>query len=367
VEEGSYDDQDRMLSYGGATYTWRPNGELESRTAGGQTTWYAYDRLGNLRQVALPDGRSIEYLVDWRNRRVGKKVNGALAEGFLYEGQLRPVAWLDGSGAVKATFVYGTRVNVPEYMVTASGTFRIVTDHLGSPRLIVDASTGAVVQRIDYDEWGQVQADSNPGFQPFGFAGGLHDRDTGLVRFGARDYDAQTGRWTSKDPIRFGGGDTNLFVYAANDPINFVDPTGRWGIGVTGGGAVEAGLLSGFGVQGNLGFGLFGNGVSDLSLGAFAGYGAFVAGPAPANACVNPTAVVGGFAGAGGGVFITNANSAADLGGPGAVVSVNIGVGAGFSIQFSVSGSGIWAVSATVGPGIGISVSANPTSTVATQ
>jgi len=36
--------------------------------------------------------------------------------------------------------------------------------------------------------------------QPFGFAGGIYDPDTGLVRFGARGYDAETGRWTAKDP-----------------------------------------------------------------------------------------------------------------------------------------------------------------------
>ena len=226
TELGSYDAQDRLLSYAGATYTWRPNGELESRTAGGQTTWCGYDRLGSLRQVALPDGRSIEYLVDGRNRRVGKKVNGALVEGFLYEGQLRPVAWLDGTGAVQATFVYGTRVNVPEYMVTQSGNYRILADHLGSPRLVVDASTGAIAERIDYDEWGQVLQDTNPGFQPFGFAGGLYDRDTGLVRFGARDFDPQTGRWTNKDPLLFGGGDGDVYAYVGNDPIDFFDPSG---------------------------------------------------------------------------------------------------------------------------------------------
>ena len=124
-----------------------------------------------------------------------------------------------------ARFVYGTRVNVPEYMVTAAGTFRIVTDHLGSPRLVVNTGTGAVAQRIDYDEWGQVLADTAPGFQPFGFAGGLYDRDTGLVRFGARDYDPQTGRWTNKDPIRFAGG-LNLYAYVDNDPVNWRDPSG---------------------------------------------------------------------------------------------------------------------------------------------
>jgi RHS repeat-associated protein len=149
-----------------------------------------------------------------------------LPEGFLYDGQLRPLAWLNGAGQVYARFVYGTRVNVPEYMETAAGTYRIVADHLGSPRLVVDTVSGAVVQRVDYDEWGNVTYDSNPGAQPFGFAGGLYDRDTGLVRFGARDYDPLTGRWTNKDPIRFAGG-LNFFGYVENDPINSIDPFGR--------------------------------------------------------------------------------------------------------------------------------------------
>jgi RHS repeat-associated protein len=77
-----------------------------------------------------------------------------------------------------------------------------------------------------YDEWGRVLLDTNPGFQPFGFAGGLYDRDTGLVRFGARDYDPETGRWTVKDPIGFGGGDSNFYGYVLNNPINRVDPQG---------------------------------------------------------------------------------------------------------------------------------------------
>jgi RHS repeat-associated protein len=104
--------------------------------------------------------------------------------------------------------------------------YRLVTDHLGSPRLVVDTSDGTVARRIDYDEFGRVTMDTSPGFQPFGFAGGLYDRDTGLVRFGARDYDAATGRWTTKDPIGFRG-DANLCGYVLDDPLNRLDPSGR--------------------------------------------------------------------------------------------------------------------------------------------
>ncbi len=44
------------------------------------------------------------------------------------------------------------------------------------------------------------------------------------------DYDPETGRWTAKDPIGFAGGDTNLYGYTANDPVNFVDVNGLQGV-----------------------------------------------------------------------------------------------------------------------------------------
>ena len=82
------------------------------------------------------------------------------------------------------------------------------------------------MQRVDYDAFGKVIQDTNPGFQPFGFAGGIYDPDTTLVRFGLRDYDAETGRWTTIDPILFSGGQTNLYAYVNNDPVNQGDPRG---------------------------------------------------------------------------------------------------------------------------------------------
>jgi len=60
----------------------------------------------------------------------------------------------------------------------------------------------------------------------FGFAGGKYDPETGLVRFGARDYDPNTGRWISKDPEGFDQGG-NLFLYGGGDPVNRLDQDGR--------------------------------------------------------------------------------------------------------------------------------------------
>jgi RHS repeat-associated protein len=223
---GSYDAQDRLTQYGTTTFSYTANGELASRTDAAGTTVYNYDVTGNLLSATLPNQTLIQYIIDGLNRRVGKKVNGVLAQRFLYQDPLRPVAELDGAGNVVSLFVYSDPIGAPAYMTRGGRQYRILSDYLGSPRLVIDSVTGEVVQRIDYDAFGNVLQDSNPGFQPFGFAGGLYDRHTKLLRFGARDYDPETGRWTAKDPILFDGGDTNLYAYAGNDPVNRVDPPG---------------------------------------------------------------------------------------------------------------------------------------------
>jgi len=230
----TYDDQDRILQHGSATYAYTANGERQSHTNGGQTTSYAYDFLGNLAAVTLPDGRQVSYVVDGAGRRIGRRVNGTLQSGYLYQDGHRVVAELDGNSRVISQFIYGTRPNVPDFMLVRVPelgedvffAYRIISDHLGSPRFVVEAATNQIMQVMEYDAFGNVTLDTSPGFQPFGFAGGLYDRDTRLVRFGARDYDPDVGRWITRDSILFAAGDTNLYAYVSNDPVTRIDVTG---------------------------------------------------------------------------------------------------------------------------------------------
>jgi RHS repeat-associated protein len=164
-----------------------------------------------------------------------------------------PIAELDSTGSV--TKRYG-----PGYIVKNDTTYRVIKDHLGSVRMIVNSQTGEVVQRINYDAYGNITYLQNENsFLDIGFAGGLYDTHTELVRFGARDYDPKTGRWTSKDPILFDGGTSNLYEYALNDPVNMVDPDGLQALAIR---DFAAGLSS------TLSFGL-----SDLLLDQLGSYG----------------------------------------------------------------------------------------------
>jgi RHS repeat-associated protein len=220
TDSGSYDVQDRMLSYGSAQYIYSKNGELQKKIVGADTTSYMYDYFGNLMSVRLPNGNLVEYIIDGQNRRIGKKLNGAIVKKWIYAGRLSPVAELDSAGNVTAEFV-------GSLMMKNGNTYQLVTDHLGSVRLVVDINSGAIVQQLDYDEYGNVLSNSNPDFQPFAYAGGLYDSQTKLVRFGARDYDASVGRWNRKEPVGFIASN-NFYAYSDNNPINLIDKNGLW-------------------------------------------------------------------------------------------------------------------------------------------
>jgi RHS repeat-associated protein len=222
----TFDDQDRIVSHGGDSFDMSPNGELESRAGDSPDLDLVYDVFGNLR-LATVDATELEHVADARSRRVSTKVGGTTRASWLWRSTLQPAAQLDPAGALVQRYVYVEGANVPDAVIAGADRWHLVKDHLGSVRLVVDLATGTVLRRLDFDAFGRVVgATGDEELVPFGFAGGMADAETGLVRFGARDYDPETGRWTAKDPLRFKGDGPNLYAYVENDPVNEIDPTG---------------------------------------------------------------------------------------------------------------------------------------------
>lgn len=159
-------------------------------------------------------------MTEWQRRR------------WLYRDGLRPLAEVDEQGAVQWVYVWGTQGNLPDLARGPHGElYRLLGDERGSLRLVVDTRDGRVVLDRDYNLLGQVTAVSGPTDSiaralPFGYEGGFTDEVTGLVRFGARWYDPRVGRWLSRDPLGFGGGDQNQYAFVHGDPVNRTDFNG---------------------------------------------------------------------------------------------------------------------------------------------
>jgi len=132
-----------------------------------------------------------------------------------------------GSETVVGATTYYTRTPGGRLVSERSGasTYYYLVDGLGSVVALID--TGATVQdTYSYDPYGKVTAGTgNSVANPWQYTGGYYDSSTKLVKLGQRFYDPSLGRWTQRDPLPKG----NRYVYAGDNPTNFVDPTGLIG------------------------------------------------------------------------------------------------------------------------------------------
>lgn len=226
----TYANDDRLLSLKGAIqrdYTYDDEGNLSRMSNCYGHTDYVYDVFGNLKKVTLPDGKVVEYKTDALNRRVKKLVNGQVVEYYLWHDKTKLAAILNADKSVEFLYLYTPESEGPSLIIKNGITYKVLVDPgLASVRYVINTVSKAIVQEVDYDEYGNMLNNTNPQFQPVLYAGGLYDFDTKLYRFGARDYDPTIGRWTTKDPIGFAGGDTNLYAYVGGNPMSYNDPSG---------------------------------------------------------------------------------------------------------------------------------------------
>jgi RHS repeat-associated protein len=190
---------------------------------------HAVGRRGDGRVVAVdgPGGRTT-----LRRDARGAIVAVALAGDDRGETRLvagrhaRPEVVVDEHGEAMLLLAGVTGSASPVLAVGADRSYLLVSDHVGSLRLVVDTATGEVVEARDYDAWGRRIRHEGHSHVPYGWAGGVDDPANDLVHFPARTYSPELMRWLGRDPLLFLGGSANLWSYADGDPVNRRDPSG---------------------------------------------------------------------------------------------------------------------------------------------
>ena len=218
----------RLMRAGGGQYSHDERGFRSIWSDKGVYTLYEYSPDYRLLKVEEEDcDKVFTFAHDEDGRRVAKYRNGELVEACQWLDFVRLAAFYDGQHQYE--FAYRDGERTPFAMRREDGTVAgLFYDQVGSLRVVADVD-GNVIKEVLYDPFGGIIEDTNASLRlPLGFAGGLHDRDLGFVRFGWRDYDVRTGRWTAPDPIGNKGGDPDWYGYCLDDPVNGVDPLGLW-------------------------------------------------------------------------------------------------------------------------------------------
>jgi RHS repeat-associated protein len=194
------------------TLTYDSNGNLVNNGAGQSYRWDAENRLVSITQTTGVTG----FVYDGLGHRVQETLGGSVIKQWVWCGD-QPCEERDANGNVtKRFYVLGEQIGGTPYFFTR--------DHLGSVREMTDGN-GAIRARYDYDPFGRMTKISGDLDADFGFAGDLYHQATNLNLTLFRAYDPNLGRWLNRDPLGERGG-LNLYGYAGNNPICFVDPFG---------------------------------------------------------------------------------------------------------------------------------------------
>lgn len=221
TESATYAAGDRLTDQGGTGYSYDADGYVTARGSDS----FTYSATGDLLEADVSGG-TVSYTYDGYGRRVARTEGGATTE-YLYADVNNPtqVTVAKGPTGSRTHYFYDPFGRV--YAFERDGDWHYVaTDQVGTPRVVTEAD-GTVARQIDRNAFGAVTSDTAPDFPlHVGFAGGVPDPTTDLVRFGQRDYDPTIGRWLGRDPLLLLGDQFNFYAYVDNDPINGVDRTG---------------------------------------------------------------------------------------------------------------------------------------------
>ena len=247
-----YDDNNRLTSHNGTTYTHDDNGNILTKTDATGSTIYEYDSENRLIRITDPEQRVTTYTYDGLGRRIEKDVDGRITR-YVYD--LEDILFeYDGNNTLTARYTHGPGIDDPIGMEREGQTYFYHTDGLGSITHITD-STKQIVTSYGYDAFGNITSKTGSLTNPYTYTGREYDPESGLYYYRARYYDPKIGRFLQPDPLDmamvilirqyFPGSPisgflyhlslknplvvSSLYTYVGNTPINRIDPFGlQW-------------------------------------------------------------------------------------------------------------------------------------------
>ena len=224
----SYDDGGNLVSDGERTYSYSSGGRLVRARSSGHETRYVYDYQG----------------------RLYSRVENGRVEKYVYNGN-QPIAQYDNSGIIEERYVTSNILDDVLGMEISGEIYYVHKDVLGSTTIVTDEHSD-IVERVGYGPFGTPQfkdedyLDLSNNRSAMGnrflFTGREWEEEIGLYYYRARFYSPQVGRFLQPDPIGLSGGDVNLYRYVRNNPANYSDPKGKFGVPGAAFGAVVGGI-----------------------------------------------------------------------------------------------------------------------------
>lgn len=228
VTNYTYDNGNQLTAVNGQTYTYDSNG---NRTSNGPKT-YVYNEVNQLVEVKNTGGSTIAtFTYDDQGKRISMTVSGSTSN-FHYSGD-NVVYVTDGNNTVTAEYTWDA-AGKPVTMTYNGATYYYHLDGHGSVTKMTDTS-GNTVAQYQYDAWGNIlsQSGTMASVNPYRYSGYRYDEATGLYYLMARYYDANIGRFITRDSFHGFENDPqslNQYVYCENNPIMLVDPSGHFAV-----------------------------------------------------------------------------------------------------------------------------------------
>jgi RHS repeat-associated protein len=221
-----YDFDDRIQP---PTESYHPNGN--TLVSGSRT--FTYDFANRLKSMTMSGSPGVTLVYDGDGNRVAKTV-GATTTRYLVD-DLNPTSYDQvveeiGAGGVQRTYTYGLqRINQIQLVNSTWAPSFYGYDGLGSVRQLTN-STGTVTDTYDYDAWGNAVNTTGSTSNVYLYRGEQYDPDLNLYYLRARYLNPLTGTFLTTDPEEGATAEPSSFhryAYAAADPVDRIDPSGR--------------------------------------------------------------------------------------------------------------------------------------------